>query len=173
MGEITLQPMDVNDPNYDPSIFFDQNGEAYVYDGTTRSFVDSQANEFVWNESGKFVLVANKNSASPYPDTSNTSIEAMLKKNFPGAAPIVASQAKPNESWVETFMRTLPQLTLSAQQLALANLNYQRAKNGQPPLDMSQYSGVSASVGLSPDTQKLLMYGVGAIVVAMLLKGKK
>lgn len=167
---ITLTPADPQNPN---DVFIDQNGNTYLYDAVSQTFVDENQTLYTYSDQGILSPVANTLDTSPYPDTSNATMIEWAKKNLPGADKIVATQAKPGESWMDTLVRSLPAMALSTQQLALANLNYQRAKNGQPPLDMSQYSGVSASVGLSPDTQKLLMYGVGAIVLAMVLKGKK
>ena len=155
----------------------DQYGTFYSYDPVSQTYVSDAGDVFTYDQNGVFVLVVNTTSASPYKDTSTATMQAWADKNLPGANVIVQQQAKSGETYLDTLMRCLPNMALGAQQLALANINYQRAKAGQPPLDMSQYSGVSASVGLSPDTQKLLMYGVGAIVVAMLInkggKGRK
>lgn len=152
----------------------DQYGTFYSYDAVSQTFVSDAGDVFTYDQNGVFVLVVDsvqKTTPPLYSDTSNATMQKWADKNLPGASVIVQQQAKPGESFMDTLIRCLPNMALGAQQLALANINYQRAKAGQPPLDMSQYSGVSASVGLSPDTQKLLMYGVGAIVVAMLLKG--
>ena len=165
MSDISLSPTDQAD------LFTDQNGLFYLYDAVTQTFTGEDSTVYVYNDSGVLAPVVNTNQASPYADTSTATMQAWANKNLPGANVIVQQQAKSGETYLDTLIRCLPNMALGAQQLALANINYQRAKAGQPPLDMSQYSGVSASVGLSPDTQKLLMYGVGAIVVAMLLKG--
>jgi hypothetical protein len=53
-------------------------------------------------------------------------------------------------------------IVLADSQRKLLNVQMQRAQQGLPPLDSGQY-GLGVSMGLSPDTQKLLLYGVGAL----------
>ena len=66
-------------------------------------------------------------------------------------------------------MRAMSTVVMTDYQRKLLNIQIQRAKDGQPPLDMSNY-GVGVSVGISPDVQKLLLIGGAAIVLVMLMK---
>lgn len=55
----------------------------------------------------------------------------------------------------------------------VTNLQLQRAQAGLPPLniDMSRLGVPSVSVGLTSGTSQLVMYGVGALLVVMLIGG--
>jgi hypothetical protein len=58
------------------------------------------------------------------------------------------------------------------QQSDLNELNLERARRGQPPLNVSQYAAQSAPqvrAGLTPDTQSLLIYGGAALAGVWLL----
>lgn len=101
-------------------------------------------------------------SAEEY--TSN-SLKA-LDNIAPGISTMVNQTATPGESWSDTLQKLLPNLALTAQQLQLMQINIQRAKLGQPAIDVSSYSGAGVNVGLSPDTQKLVIYG-GIALLAM------
>lgn len=71
----------------------------------------------------------------------------------------------PGESWVDSLAKLLPVLATTEQQRQLLKIQTQRAAQGLPPLDASQY-GVGVNVGLSTDTRQLLMYGlIGAAVL--------
>ena len=48
-------------------------------------------------------------------------------------------------------------------QAKLLEINLERARRGQPPLDMAAYSPHAVSVGLAPQTQQAL--GIGTVVV--------
>ena len=57
---------------------------------------------------------------------------------------------------------------MANQQRQLMQINVDRAKRGEPPLDIAQYSGVGVNVGLSPQTQALVTYG-GIALLAFLV----
>lgn len=69
------------------------------------------------------------------------------------------------EKGTEIISALIPVYVASEQQKALNELNLERAKLGQPPLDASQASTISTQVGLSPQTLNTLMVvGVGLAV---------
>ena len=58
---------------------------------------------------------------------------------------------------------------LSVLQTAQLNqINVQRAKMGLAPIDTTRYTGMGVNVGLSPQTQQLVIYG-GLALLAVLL----
>lgn len=73
-----------------------------------------------------------------------------------GATPSILDQ-------IVSFGQKLVPVVLSYQQKKeLNDINVERAKRGQPPLDMNAYLRSSAPqirAGLTTDTQKMLMYG--------------
>ncbi len=91
-------------------------------------------------------------------DTSNT------QTNDAGAP---ASTAAPTP-WYQQLI-TLAQGALTVdQQQKLNNINIQRASQGLPAIDASQYaSGVQ--VGLSSGTQNTLLIGVGILAAALII----
>lgn len=55
-----------------------------------------------------------------------------------------------------------------SQQSDINKINLERAKRGQPPIDAAAYTGVGVNLGLSPSTQKLIIYG-GLATLAFLV----
>jgi len=48
-------------------------------------------------------------------------------------------------------------------------INVDRARKGQPPIDAAQYSGAYVNVGLNPETQRLVTYaGIGLLALVVL-----
>ena len=98
-------------------------------------------------------LVSLYNQPSVPPDYA-----ASLNTVAPTITDKIAQSQTPGESWVDTLARILPSVLATVQQKDLLDVQVQRAKQGLPPLDVSQYtSGVS--VGLSQQTKDLLLYG--------------
>lgn len=91
---------------------------------------------------------------------------------FEQAAPGVLQTAEankfPGESTLDAIGRLLPQLALAANQRELLKIQLERAQRGQPPLDASNY-GLGVNVGLSPDTQKMLLIGAAGLAAVLLL----
>ncbi len=85
----------------------------------------------------------------------------------PGITTRVEEARVTGEDWLTTMQRILSSLTLTYQQQQLMALNIQRARNGQPPVDISAYSGIGVNVGLSQGTQQLVIYG-GIALLALL-----
>jgi hypothetical protein len=99
------------------------------------------------------------------PDSIYTS---SLEEVAPGITGIVASTQNPGESWTDALVKVLPAIAATVQQKQLLQVQVDRAKAGLPPLDVSQYTP-GVNVGLSKDTQQLLIYGGIAAIVAVLL----
>ena len=87
----------------------------------------------------------------------------------PGFNEKVAVSAAPGEDWLTTAQRIMTAVTMTYQQQQLMSLNIERAKQGLPPLDIAQYTGVGVNVGLSPATQQLVMVlGLGLLGILFL-----
>lgn len=80
----------------------------------------------------------------------------------------INSQQQQNEPWWETWSRIASSVVMAKQQRDLMQINVERAKRGEPPLDIAQYSGVGVNVGLSQSTQQLVTYG-GLALLAYLV----
>lgn len=78
-----------------------------------------------------------------------------------------ASQVS-GESWTDTLSRILPSLVLANSQRQLLAVQMDRARQGLPPLDASQY-GLGVSVGVSPEVQRLLLIGGGLLLAGVVL----
>lgn len=79
-----------------------------------------------------------------------------------GTAPAPAAS-----SWItdvtQAIQTVVPAALQTVSQQKLINANLQRAQQGLPPLDISSVTP-GVTVGLSPQTQKLLMYAGGAAI---------
>jgi len=80
----------------------------------------------------------------------------------------IKSQQQQDEPWWETWGRIASSVVLAQQQRELMKINVERAKKGQPPLDMAAYSNVGVNVGVSQGTQQFLTYA-GIAVLGFLL----
>jgi hypothetical protein len=87
----------------------------------------------------------------------------------PGFNEKVAQAAAPGEDYITTAQRIMTAVTMTYQQQQLMSLNIERAKQGLPPLDIAQYTGVGVNIGLSPATQQLVMVlGLGLLGILFL-----
>lgn len=82
------------------------------------------------------------------------------------------------KSIFDKFLDSLPAITQSVigvqQANACTKINAQRLKAGLPPVDCSKGLAPQINVGLSPDTQKLLIVGgIGLAVLAFMLMRKR
>lgn len=85
-----------------------------------------------------------------------------LNIQLPGFWDQYSVQDTGNAPWYETAAKVASTLIMANYQREMLNAQLDRAKAGLPPLDASKY-GVGVNVGLSSDTQKLLLYGALAI----------
>jgi len=103
------------------------------------------------------------------------SFQVALESGAPGIVPKIKEEQKPGETWADTAIRIATGLTLGYQQFQFMQLNVDRARKGQPPIDARQYSGAYVNVGLNPETQRLVIYaGIGLVALFALSRiGKK
>lgn len=95
----------------------------------------------------------------------------ILEATAPTITSKINEQQQPGESWMDTLQRTLPVLVATYQQKEILDIQMERARQGLPPLDPSQY-GVGVTVGLSPDVKRWLLIG-GAGLAAVLLLSRR
>lgn len=67
-----------------------------------------------------------------------------------------------NTPWWETAAKVASTLIMANYQREMLNVQLDRAQKGLPPIDAAQY-GIGVNVGLSANTQKLLLFGAIAI----------
>lgn len=83
----------------------------------------------------------------------------------PQVRPAVEANAVPGESHFDTFLRVANAVILTDAQRRLLNVQIQRASQGLPPLDSSQY-GLGVSVGVSPEITRIAwVVGLGVLGV--------
>ncbi len=90
-----------------------------------------------------------------------------IEYDMPGISTLVEQNKSSGESWMDSLAKLLPNLVNTYQQKQLLEVQIDRARAGLPPLDTQQYS-TGINVGLSPDTQKMIMFaalGLGALFV--------
>lgn len=91
-------------------------------------------------------------------------------------APGIVQQAQAirvaGEDWLSAITRAITTVSMADAQRRLLNLQLQRAQQGLPPLDSSQY-GLGVSVGIGNDTQKMILLGVGALALVLLLTARR
>jgi hypothetical protein len=125
-------------------------------------------NNMVWDETIQSFV-----PAVSTPDLSTVNISATykvaLEEAAPGVTTAIEQAQKPGESWADTLVRILPNLTMGVQQLQLMQINVDRARKGLPPVDAQAYSGAYVNVGLDPNTQRLVTYaGLGILALFVL-----
>ena len=81
----------------------------------------------------------------------------------------IEQQQQPGESWIDSVARLLPILAATDQQRQLLQVQVDRARQGLPPLNVSQYSA-GVQVGMSADLKNMLMIG-GAVALGIMLFG--
>lgn len=91
---------------------------------------------------------------------------ASLEQMAPNVGALIDSQQGASESWYDALARLLPVLASTYQQKQLLSVQVERARNGLPPLDVSQYAP-GVNVGVDDKTRSLIMWG-GAAALALL-----
>lgn len=122
------------------------------YDANTNTFIDILGQHWAFDASGNATAVAD-DYVNPWIPTST-----------------VIDQKNPNtgNDWA-----TLASQTLTAiQTYQLNQINVERARQGLPPLNTAAY-GTGINVGLSPQTQQLVMYGGIALLAILLINSLK
>jgi hypothetical protein len=94
---------------------------------------------------------------------------AVIEQELPGISQIVADQNKPGETWFQTAERALTGLAATYYQTQILQTNIERAKQGLPPLSGTDLPATTVAVGLSRDTQNLLLILGGGLLLGLLL----
>ncbi len=102
-------------------------------------------------------------STQPIPDDYATAVEYIA----PGITAIYDQTYASGTTWTDTFRVMLPNVQITAQQLALLNLELSRADAGLPAQAVSPTGGLSPLGNLSGSTIALIALG------AYMLLGKK
>jgi len=131
-------------------------------------FRDDLGNAYEYGPGGGLQAVETTNASNPY-DIKVGGYAAVLEEIAPGINTKINQTQTANESWIDTLTKLVPALTMTVQQVQLMQLNIERARNGLPPIDITQYSGVGVNVGLSASTRNLLIYGGIALVAVLFL----
>jgi len=87
----------------------------------------------------------------------------------PGITEIANRIATEGESWISAISRAMTMVSMADYQRRLLNAQLDRARQGLPPLNASEYAP-AINVGLSPQTRNLLIYGGIALVAVLLLR---
>lgn len=109
---------------------------------------------------------------SPLPADAAGFTPQLFESIAPGITTAAQQIAIPGEDWITSILRVLPQLAMADHQRRLLNIQLERAQNGQAPLDMSNF-GLGVNIGLSPQTQQLILIGIAAAVVLFLVTRKR
>jgi hypothetical protein len=97
------------------------------------------------------------------------SFQVALESGAPGITQKIKDAQNPGESWADAAIRIATGLSLGIQQFQFMQINVDRARKGQPPIDAAQYSGAYVNVGLNPETQRLVTYaGIGLLALVVL-----
>lgn len=98
---------------------------------------------------------------------------AKLETVAPGVTQIVADQNKPGEPWYATLERALTGIAASYYQTEVLKVNIERAKQGLPPITGTDVPATTVAVGISRDTQNLLLILGGGLLLTLLLLRRK
>lgn len=104
-------------------------------------------------------------------DTSPSADQAQqLEASAPGVTGIIASQQVQGETWMDTLSRSLPIMAATYQQKQILDVQVDRARQGLPPLNASQFAA-GVQVGLTPDVKNILiMGGIGIVALMMFMR---
>lgn len=92
-----------------------------------------------------------------------------LDEIAPGIVDMTTQQAQASgENWIDSLARLLTAVVVTEQQRDLLRVQVERARAGQPPLNVSQYAG-GAQIGLSSDTKWFAGLALAGVVAAFLL----
>lgn len=89
-----------------------------------------------------------------------------LDQIAPGLSDVADRIRVEGESWISAMSRAMGQVAMADYQRRLLNLQLERARQGLPPLDASQY-GVGVNVQ-APQLNTIMLLGVGLLAVLLL-----
>lgn len=102
------------------------------------------------------------------PNVDASGFSASLEQIAPNVTTMITQQQQPGQTWFDSLTSLLPIIVATDQQRQLLQVQVDRAKQGLPPLDVSQY-GAGVQVGVSSNLQKLITYGgIGLLAVLAL-----
>ncbi len=93
----------------------------------------------------------------------------VIEEIAPGLAEQARAIAVQGEDWISAISRAVGTVAMTDYQRRLLNVQLERARNGLPPLQASEY-GATVNVGVAPSTQALLLYAGAALVLVALLR---
>ncbi len=96
-----------------------------------------------------------------------------IENELPGITKIVEEQNLPGEPWWKTAERALTGLVTTYYQSELLKVNIDRAKQGLPPLKGTDLPATTVAVGISKDTQNLLLLLGGGLLLALVLMRRR
>lgn len=132
------------------------NDSSSVYGGDV--VLDSEGNAYQLDEDGTIIAYTTQDGSTVINNT---------------VAPDMDSPAAPSgmnpQQWAELLSKTIPQVIAGINAYQLSQVNIDRARRGLPALSANQY-GPRVGVGLSGDTQKLVMFAALGLGAFMLLK---
>lgn len=85
----------------------------------------------------------------------------------PGLLDVAGQIAVQGENWIAAISRAMGQVAMADYQRRLLNVQLERARQGLPPLDASQY-GVGVTVGAAPQLNLLLLGGLALVAILVL-----
>lgn len=94
---------------------------------------------------------------------------AAINNTAPGLLQQADKIAVPGEDWISSVSRAITTVAMADHQRKLLDIQLDRARRGQPPLDSSQF-GLGVSVGVSP---QIMYLGLAALVVLYLVLRKR
>jgi len=94
---------------------------------------------------------------------------AAINQTAPGLLQQADKIAVPGEDWISAVSRAISTVAMADSQRKLLDIQLERARQGKPPLDSSQY-GLGVSVGVSP---QIIMLGFAALAVVFLLARRR
>ena len=92
-----------------------------------------------------------------------------IESAAPGLVEVANRIAVEGESWINAISRAMTTVAMADYQRRIINAQLERARQGLPPLQPSEYAP-AINVGLSPQTRNLLIYGGLALVAVLLLR---
>jgi hypothetical protein len=103
------------------------------------------------------------------PATEERNFVPVIESVAPGITEVANRIAVEGESWISAISRAMTTVAMADYQRRLLNAQLDRARQGLPPLNASEYAP-AINVGLSPQTRHLLIYGGIALVAVLLLR---
>jgi hypothetical protein len=91
-----------------------------------------------------------------------------LAAQDPATAQQIDANMASGMSWVSSALKVAQSAILADSQRRLLNMQIERARNGQAPLDASQF-GLGVNVGLSPQTLKMVGLALGGAALLYFL----